>query len=65
MNPEETLAVWRAEESKVRERLARTTGYARAEQLDGRSGLETLQAIFALKVNIVRPLTDAVPLVRA
>ena len=47
MNPEEALAVWRAEESKVRERLARTTGYARAEQLDGRSGLETLQAIFA------------------
>ena len=137
MNPEETLAVWRAEERKVRERLARTTGYARAEQLDGRSGLDTLQAIFAgelpsppmgdtlgfvpiriergraifqgapdsryynplgtihggwftalldsamgcavhsmlpaagayttleLKVNIVRPLTDAVPLVRA
>ena len=47
MNPEETLAVWCAEESKVRERLARTTGYARAEQLDHRSGLETLQAIFA------------------
>ena len=47
MNPEETLAVWRSEESKVRERLARTTGYARAEQLEGRSGLETLQAIFA------------------
>ena len=47
MSPEETLAVWRAEESRVRERLARTTGYALAEQLDGRSGLETLQAIFA------------------
>jgi uncharacterized protein (TIGR00369 family) len=47
MNPEETLAVWRAQESKVRERLARTTGYVRPEQLDGRSGLETLQAIFA------------------
>ena len=137
MNPEETLALWRAEEGKVRERLAPAAGYARPEQSDGRSGLETLQAIFAgelppppmgdtlgfvpiriergravfqgkpdfryynpmgtvhggwftalldsamgcavhsmlpaasayttleLKVNIVRPLTDAVPLVRA
>jgi uncharacterized protein (TIGR00369 family) len=47
MNPEETLARWRAEEKAVRERLANKTGYARAEQLDNRSGLETLQAIFA------------------
>ena len=29
MNPEETLAVWRAEEGKVRERLALTAGCAR------------------------------------
>ena len=137
MNPEETLALWRAEEGTVRERLAQPADHVRVEQLDGRSGLETLQAIFAgelppppmgdtlgfvpiriergraifqgkphsryynplgtvhggwfsalldsamgcavhsmlpaagayttleLKVNIVRPLTDAVPLVRA
>jgi uncharacterized protein (TIGR00369 family) len=137
MNAEETLALWRAEETTVRQRLAVGAGYVRAEQLDGRSGLEILQAIFSgelppppmgdtlgivpiriergravfqgkpdfryynplgsvhggwftalldsamgcavhsvlpagrayttleLKVNIVRPLTDAVPLVRA
>jgi hypothetical protein len=47
MNPEQTLARWRAEESEVRERLAERAGYVRAEQLDGRSGLQTLQAIFA------------------
>ncbi len=47
MNPEETLSRWRAEEAEVRERLAEKPGCARAEQLDGRSGLETLQAIFA------------------
>jgi len=47
MNPEETLARWWAEEREVRERLAEKAGYSRAEQLDGRSGLETLQAIFA------------------
>ena len=47
MNPEQTLARWRAEESEVRERLAERAGYVRAEQLDGRSGLQTLRAIFA------------------
>jgi len=47
MNPEETLARWLAEEKAVRERLAEKGGCARTEQLDGRSGLETLQAIFA------------------
>lgn len=47
MNPEETLARWRAEENAVRERLAEKPGCARTEQLDGRSGLEALQAIFA------------------
>jgi uncharacterized protein (TIGR00369 family) len=47
MSPEETLARWRAEESEVRERLAKQSGYARAEQLNGRNGLETLQAIFS------------------
>jgi uncharacterized protein (TIGR00369 family) len=47
MNPEQTLAHWRAEESEVRERLAERAGYVRAEQLDGRSGIQTLQAIFA------------------
>src|SRR5437588_10087770 len=45
MNPEQTLAHWRAEESEVRERLAARAGYVRAEQLDGRSGIQSLQAI--------------------
>lgn len=47
MNPEQTLAHWRAEESEVRERLAERAGYVPAQQLDGRSGIHTLQAIFA------------------
>jgi uncharacterized protein (TIGR00369 family) len=47
MSSEETLARWRAEETEVRERLAEKAGCARSQQLDGRSGLEILQAIFA------------------
>ena len=47
MNASETLARWQAEEKAVRERLAEKGGCAHTEQLDGRSGLETLQAIFA------------------
>lgn len=47
VNPEETLARWRAQESEVRARLAQRAGCARAEQIEGRSGLEVLQAIFA------------------
>jgi len=43
---EETVARWRAEEQAVRARLGEP-GYARAEQVRGRTGLETLQAIFA------------------
>jgi uncharacterized protein (TIGR00369 family) len=116
---EDSLARWRAEEQAVRARLA-APGYVRAEQVRGRTGLETLDfvpiriepgvAVFQgrpqrrhynplgsvhggwfatlldsalgcavhsalpaakgyttleLKVNIVRALTDAVPLVRA
>ena len=43
---EDTLARWRAEEQAVQARFAEP-GYARAEQVRGRTGLETLQAIFA------------------
>jgi len=43
---EETLPRWRAEEQAVRARLGEP-GYARPEQVRGRTGLETLQAIFA------------------
>ncbi|MHB8816680.1 MAG: hypothetical protein ACYDAE_25925 [Steroidobacteraceae bacterium] len=32
MNPEDALALWRAEDAKVRERVALTAGYARAER---------------------------------
>src|SRR5690348_10183784 len=44
---EETLARWRTEEQAVRARLATAAGYIRPEQVRGRTGLETLQAIFA------------------
>jgi uncharacterized protein (TIGR00369 family) len=47
MKVEDTIARWRAEEDAVRTRLAATTGYARPEQVNGRTGLETLEAIFA------------------
>jgi uncharacterized protein (TIGR00369 family) len=43
---DETLARWRAEEQAVRRRLGEA-GYARPEQVRGRTGLETLKAIFA------------------
>jgi uncharacterized protein (TIGR00369 family) len=44
---EETLARWRAEEQAVRARLAPVVGTIRPDQVRGRTGLETLQAIFA------------------
>ena len=43
---EDTIARWRAEEKMVRARLA-APGCVRPEQVRGRSGLETLQAIFS------------------
>ena len=47
MSVEETLARWRAEEEAVRVWLAATTGYARPDQVDGRTGLQMLEAILA------------------
>src|SRR5262245_22924816 len=47
MTAEETLARWRADEEVVRARLAATTGYARPDQVDGRTGIQILEAIFA------------------
>ena len=43
---DDTVARWRAEEQVVRARLA-APGYVRPEQVRGRTGLETLQAIFS------------------
>jgi uncharacterized protein (TIGR00369 family) len=43
---EDTLARWHAEEQAVQARLAEP-GYARADQVRGRTGLQMLQAIFA------------------
>jgi uncharacterized protein (TIGR00369 family) len=43
---EDTVVRWHAEENAVRARLA-APGYARPEEIRGRTGLETLQAIFA------------------
>ena len=46
MSADDILSRWRADEQAVRARLA-GPGWARAEQVRGRSGLETLRAIFA------------------
>ena len=50
MSVEETVARWRAEEEAVRARLAATTGYARPDQVDGRTGIKMFEAIFAGKL---------------
>ena len=47
MNVDETLARWRADEEAVRVWLAATTGYARPDQVDGRTGIQMLEAILA------------------
>ena len=47
MNPEETLARWRAEEASVRERLQTAPGVASPAQFAGRSGLQIFQALLA------------------
>jgi hypothetical protein len=48
MSAEETVARWRADEAAVRARLAASPGYARPDdQIDGRKGIEVLEAIFA------------------
>ena len=47
MSVEETVARWQAEEDLVRARLSATVGYARPDQVKGRTGLEMLQALFA------------------
>jgi len=47
MSSEEVLTRWRAEEEAIRARLAPAPGWARAEQVAGRTGLEIFDAIFA------------------
>ena len=47
MSSEETVARWRAEEDAVRARLAATTGYARQDQINGCTGIEIFQRMFA------------------
>lgn len=47
MNPEETLARWRAEEAAVRARLQTAPGVASSAQVAGRSGLQIFQALLA------------------
>jgi uncharacterized protein (TIGR00369 family) len=60
---EDTLARWRAEEQAVRARLARP-GYIRSDQVRARTGLETLQAIFAgeLPSPLIGETLDFVPI---
>jgi uncharacterized protein (TIGR00369 family) len=45
-NPETTIALWQAEEAAVRKRLA-APGVAQPRQLDGRTGMEMFEGIFA------------------
>jgi uncharacterized protein (TIGR00369 family) len=47
MNAKDATVQWQAEENTVRARLAKTAGYARADQLAGRTGLEVFEAIFS------------------
>jgi hypothetical protein len=47
MNMQDATVQWQAEENAVRVRLAKTTGYARADQIAGRTGLEVFEAIFS------------------
>jgi uncharacterized protein (TIGR00369 family) len=43
---EQTVARWKAEEAAVRARLAATAGYARPEEVHGRTGMQIFEAIF-------------------
>ena len=63
MSADDTVARWEAEEQAVRARLAKP-GYIRPEQVRGRTGLETLQAIFAgeLPSPLIGETLDFVPL---
>jgi len=47
MNVEDTVARWQEEEEAVRARLAGAAGVARPDQVIGRTGLGTFEAIFA------------------
>jgi uncharacterized protein (TIGR00369 family) len=47
MNPEETLARWRAEEAAIRARLQTAPDVASSAQVAGRSGLQIFQALLA------------------
>jgi acyl-coenzyme A thioesterase PaaI-like protein len=46
MNSAATLAAWRADEARVRARLAQP-GWARPDQLASRSGMQVFEAIFS------------------
>ena len=47
MSVEETVARWRAEEAVVRARLAAGLGFVRPHEIDGRTGIQVFEAIFA------------------
>jgi len=47
MNAQETLVRWQAEEDAVRSRLMAHRGCVRPEQLEGRSGLQMFESMFA------------------
>jgi uncharacterized protein (TIGR00369 family) len=50
INMQDATAQWQADEKAVRARLAKTAGYARADQIGGRTGLEVFEAIFSGKL---------------
>ena len=47
MNAQDSAALWMAEEEAVRARILPATGFARPEQLAGRTGLEMLRMMLA------------------
>jgi len=47
MSVEETVALWQAQEDAIRARFASRSGCVAADQLDGRSGLQIFELIFA------------------
>ncbi len=47
MNVDDVVARWRSEDEAVRARLSKSTGFASFDQVEGRSGIQWLEAIFS------------------
>ena len=47
MSIDDTLVRWHAEEQEIRARLSAASGVARSEQIQGKTGMQMLEAIFS------------------